>query len=75
MVQWVKDEALSLQWLGSLLWHGFDPSPGNFHKSSAQPKKKRIEMDGWIDGWIDRQRERERERDRQIDRQIGLTPK
>ena len=24
MVQWVKDLALSLQWLGSLLWQRFD---------------------------------------------------
>ena len=23
--QWVKDLVLSLQWLGLLLWHGFDP--------------------------------------------------
>ena len=27
-VQWVKYLALSLQQLGSLLWHGFYPSPG-----------------------------------------------
>ena len=26
MVQWVKDPALSLQWLGSLLWLRLDPS-------------------------------------------------
>ena len=26
----VKDLALSLQWLGSLLWHGFDPWLENF---------------------------------------------
>ena len=25
MVQWVKDPVLSLQWLRSLPWHGFDP--------------------------------------------------
>lgn len=24
----------------SLLWHGFDPGPGNFHMSWAQPNKK-----------------------------------
>ena len=30
MVQWVKDLVLLL-WLRSLLWHGFDPQPGNFH--------------------------------------------
>ena len=29
--QWVKDPALSLQWLGLLLWCGFDPWPRNFH--------------------------------------------
>ena len=26
---WISNLALSLQWLGSLLWHGFDPWPGN----------------------------------------------
>ena len=31
MVQQVKDSALSLQQLRSLLWCGFDPSPGNFY--------------------------------------------
>ena len=25
VAQWVKDPALSLQWLRSLLWHGFNP--------------------------------------------------
>ena len=30
VMQWVKDSALSLQWLGMLLWWGFDPWPGNF---------------------------------------------
>ena len=40
MVQWVKNLALSLQWLGSLLWHRFDSWPGNFHTSRAWPKKK-----------------------------------
>ena len=30
-VQWVKDLALSLQWLGSLLWHGFNPWLRNFY--------------------------------------------
>ena len=39
MAQWVKDLALSLQWLGSLLWHELDPEPGNFHMLQAQPKK------------------------------------
>lgn len=31
MVQWVRDLLLSLQRLGSMLWHGFDPWPVNFH--------------------------------------------
>ena len=41
MAQWVKDPALLL------LWHGFDPWPGNFHMPWAQPgkKKKRKEKD------------------------------
>ena len=30
MVQQVKDPVLSLQQLGSLLWHGFDPWRWNF---------------------------------------------
>ena len=25
VAQWVKDPALSLQWLGAPLWHRFDP--------------------------------------------------
>ena len=39
--QQVKDLALSLQHLGSLLWCGFDPWPRNFHMPRVQPKKKR----------------------------------
>ena len=35
MAQWVKDLALSLQWLGSLLWCGFDP----WHMLQAWSKK------------------------------------
>ena len=31
VAQWVKDLALSLQQLGSLLWCGFDLWPGNFY--------------------------------------------
>ena len=41
MVQQVKDLVLSLQWLGSLLWHSFDPWPGNFYMLWVQPKKKK----------------------------------
>ena len=39
MVQWVKDPTLSVQWLGSLLWLGFDPRPENFHMPWMWPKK------------------------------------
>ena len=41
MAQQVKDLALSLQWLESLVWHGFDPWPRNFHMPRAQTKKKK----------------------------------
>ena len=39
MAQQVKDLALSLQWLGLLLWHRFNTWPGNFHMLWVQPKK------------------------------------
>ena len=44
--QQVKALALSLQWFGSLLWHEFDPWPGNFHMPQSWPverKKRRKE--------------------------------
>ena len=31
---------MSLQWLGSLLWHGFDSWPRNFYMPWAQQKTK-----------------------------------
>ena len=37
MAQWVKDQLLSL---GSMLWHGFNPWPGNFHMPWGEPKIK-----------------------------------
>ena len=40
MAQWVKDLA-SLQWLRLLLWHGFDPWPGNVHRLWGHGRKKR----------------------------------
>ena len=45
VAQQVKDLALSVQHLGSLLWNGFDPWPGNFHMSWMwpPPKKKKTE--------------------------------
>ena len=39
MVQQVKDLVLSLQQLGSLLWHKLDSWPRNFHMPWAWPKK------------------------------------
>ena len=41
MAQQVKGLALSLQWLGSRLWLGFDPWPGNFHMKRVGPKRKK----------------------------------
>ena len=38
MAQWLKDPVLSLLWLGSLLWCGFNPWPGNF----CMLKKKKL---------------------------------
>ena len=39
MVQQVKYQVVSLQWLGLLLWHEFDPWPGNFHMPQMWPEK------------------------------------
>ena len=39
VVQQVKDPALSLLWLRSLAWHGFNLQPRNFHMPWAWPKK------------------------------------
>lgn len=44
----VKDPVLSLKWLGSLLWHGLDLWPGNFHVPLAWSKKKNGQRI-WID--------------------------
>ena len=41
VAQQVKDLALSLPWFRLLLWHRFDPWPGNFHMLWLQPKKKK----------------------------------
>ena len=40
VAQWVQYPALSLQWLESLLWLGFDPWPGNFHVLWVGPKRR-----------------------------------
>ena len=42
VLQWVKDLALLLQWLDLLLWHRFDPWPGNFYMLWTWLKKKAI---------------------------------
>ena len=42
MVQWVKDPVLSLQLLGSLLWHGFDPWSWEFHVPRAYGQKENL---------------------------------
>ena len=42
MAQWVKGLVMSLQRLGSLLWLGFNPWPGNFGMLWARPKNKKI---------------------------------
>lgn len=36
VAQWVKDLALSLQWFGPLLWHGFNSWPGNSYVPQVQ---------------------------------------
>ena len=41
VAQWVKDLALSLLWLGLLLWHRFNLCPRIFYMSWPWPKKKK----------------------------------
>ena len=45
VAQQVKDLAKSLQQLGLLLWHGFDPWPRNLHMSWVWGGKKKNERD------------------------------
>jgi len=40
--QQVKDPALSLPWLGLLLWQEIDPWPGNFHIFGTAKKINKI---------------------------------
>ena len=40
VAQGIKDLVLSLRWLGLLLWHGFDPWPGNICMWWVWPEKK-----------------------------------
>ena len=46
MAQWVKYPAFPLQWLGMLLWGGFDPWPGNFHMLRLWQKKNERRKEG-----------------------------
>ena len=41
MEQQVKDPVSSLQRLGQLLWHEFNPWPRNIHVLRVQPKKRK----------------------------------
>ena len=41
MTQGVKYPALSLLWLRSLVWTGFDPWPWNLHNMHMAKKKKK----------------------------------
>ena len=41
MAQQEKDPVLSLQWLGSLLWHMLNPWTGNSHMLREELKKKK----------------------------------
>ena len=52
VAQWVKEPVLSLQWLRSLLWHGFDSWPRKFQMPGMQhpPKKSPCDFD-WIESW------------------------
>ena len=47
VVQWVKDLALSLLWLQSLLWRGFYPWPGNFRMLWVPPSPKKSNFLKW----------------------------
>ena len=53
VVHWAEDLASLLLWLGSLLWHRFDPWPGNLHRlwavaKNKQTKKKSREFPLWL---------------------------
>lgn len=39
MTQQVKEPVLSVQWLGLLPWHMFDPWPGHFYMLQVQQKQ------------------------------------
>lgn len=45
--KWIKDPALSLHHLGSLLWLGFDSWSGNFQTPGRAKKKKNKPYEVW----------------------------
>ena len=49
MAPWVKDPGLSLLWLRSLLWHGFDPWPGTSHATCAAKKERKRKKENKIE--------------------------
>jgi len=57
VAKWVKDPAMSQQWLRWLLWCGLDRWPGDFHMLWVWPKKKSGEGLGLVqcfgaEGWL-----------------------
>ena len=51
LAQQVKDPALSLLWIRSLLWHGFNLWPRKFYMPQVQPKKKKKKKKENPDPW------------------------
>ena len=49
MSQQIKDLALSLQWLGWLLWHRFESWPRELPHAVGAAKKEK-EKKGWVSG-------------------------
>ena len=41
VTQLAKDVTMSLSWLGSLLWHQFNPWSKNFHMMQVRPKENK----------------------------------
>ena len=76
VVQWVKDLVLSLLWLRSLLWHGFDPWPRNFCLLRAQPKikffyiEKKLKLNDIFEWWFEIIK-REHDKESRLDGEVG----
>ena len=54
VVQWVKDLALSLKWLGSMQWCRLDPWLGTstYHTHTGAAKKKRKVDKRHLSSWM-----------------------